>query len=320
MPNSTEGALPSYDELPRDELIGYAHAWDVFGPGDDLGTLNLLSDGAVLASLSEARSGRRVGLTLEASALDPPLYGRAPLAHTLIQSNRNIWDDKLDDLYPQAASQWDGFRHVRARELGFWGGLTADPPELGDRLGIEHFAKRGIIGRGVLLDVNRHLSATTGDYHPLAEIAVGADLLQETADAQGVEIRQGDILCVRFGWLRAYRALDAEARAAYASAGQQSSFAGLAAEESMARALWDHHVAAVACDNPGAEVSPGNAATGSLHRRLIPMLGVVIGELLDFEELAEACIERQSWSFLFTAVPLNVAGAVGSPANAVAVL
>jgi len=320
MGDVTGGALPAYDELPRDEVIGYAHAWDVFGRDDDLGTLNLLSDAAVLAGLSEARTGRRVGLTLEASALDPPLYGRAPLAHTLIQSNRNIWDDKLDDFYPQASSQRDGFRHVRARELGFWGGLTADPPELGHRLGIEHFAKRGIIGRGVLLDVDLHLRSGTTGYDPLAEVAVGADLLQEVAEAQAVEIRSSDILCLRFGWLRAYRALDAEARATYASAGQQSSFAGLSAEESTARALWDYHVAAVACDNPGAEVSPGDAATGSLHRRLLPLLGVVVGELLDFEELAEACVERESWSFLFTAVPLNVAGAVGSPANAIAVL
>jgi kynurenine formamidase len=242
------------------------------------------------------------------------------LAHTLIQSNRNIWDDKLDDFYPQASSQWDGFRHVRARELGFWGGLTEDPPQLGNRLGVEHFARRGIIGRGVLLDIDGHLRATTSAYNPLAEIPVGADLLGEVADRQGVQVRSGDILCLRFGWLRAYRELGAGDRAAYAAAGQQSSFAGLSAEESTARVLWDWHVAAVACDNPGAEVSPGNAATGSLHRRLLPLLGVVVGELLDFEELSQACADRGSWSFLFTAVPLNVAGAVGSPANAVAVL
>ena len=312
--------LPCYDELPRDEVIGYAHSWDVFGRDDNLGTLNLLTDDVVLAALAEARTGMRLSLTLEASTLDPPLYGRAPLRHTLIPSSRNIWDDKLDEFYPQASSQWDGFRHVRARELGFWGGLTSDPPDHGDRLGIEHFAQRGIIGRGVLLDVERHLLTRSREYDPLAEVAVNADLLREVVKGQGVEIRRGDVLCLRFGWLSAYRDLDAASRAAYAAAGQQSSFAGLSAEESTARALWDYHVAAVACDNPGAEVSPGDASTGSLHRRLLPLLGVVIGELLDFDRLAAECAKRRSWSFLFASVPLNVAGAVGSPANAVAVL
>lgn len=321
LPRHDDGAgLPCYDDLPRDAVIGYPHAWDVFGRDDNLGTLNLLTDEVVLAALAEARTGQRVSLTLEASALDPPLYGRASLTHTLIQSTRNVWDDKLDEFYPQASSQWDGFRHVRARELGFWGGLTADPPELGDRLGIEHFAERGIIGRGVLLDVEHHLRTRSSDYDPLEEVPISADVLREVAEAQRVQLRRGDILCLRFGWMQAYRGLDATARASYAAAGHGSRFAGLSAEESMARALWDLHVAAVACDNPGAEVSPGDAATGSLHRRLLPLLGIVVGELLDFEELAVECERRDSWSFLFTSVPLNVAGAVGSPANAVAVL
>jgi hypothetical protein len=48
--------------------------------------------------------------------------------------------------------------------------------------------------------------------------------------------------------------------------------------------------------------------------------GFAIGELFDFGPLARACRRAGHYEFLFASVPLNVAGAVGSPANAVAIL
>jgi hypothetical protein len=96
--------------------------------------------------------------------------------------------------------------------------------------------------------------------------------------------------------------------------------AGLAGSEEMSRFLWDSGVAALPCDNPSVEVVPADPAVGSLHRRLIPHLGFAIGELFDFGPLARACRREGRYEFLFTSVPLNVAGAVGSPANAVAIL
>lgn len=96
--------------------------------------------------------------------------------------------------------------------------------------------------------------------------------------------------------------------------------AGLAGSEEMAGFLWDSGIAAVACDNPAVEVVPADPADGSLHGRLIAGLGMAIGELFSFGALAEACRRQRRYEFLFVAVPLNVTGAVGSPANAVAVL
>jgi hypothetical protein len=67
------------------------------------------------------------------------------------------------------------------------------------------------------------------------------------------------------------------------------------------------------------EVVPPDPRVGSLHRRLIPCLGFAIGELFDFAALAAACHREQRYEFLFASVPLNLTGAVGSPANAVAI-
>jgi kynurenine formamidase len=128
---------------------------------------------------------------------------------------------------------------------------------------------------------------------------------------------------VRTGWTDRYLELDAAGRSALADAMQEVTghpSAGLAGSEDMARFLWNSGVAAVACDNPSVEVVPGDPADGSLHRRLIPGLGMAIGELFSFAELAAACARTGRYEFLFVAVPLNVTGAVGSPANAVAIL
>jgi hypothetical protein len=99
-----------------------------------------------------------------------------------------------------------------------------------------------------------------------------------------------------------------------------STWPGLSAAAEMAEVLWDWGVSAVVADNPAVEVSPGSAAIGSLHRRLIPLLGLPLGELFDFEELSVRCAAQHRSSFLFVSVPLNLPGGVGSPGNAVAVL
>ena len=89
--------------------------------------------------------------------------------------------------------------------------------------------------------------------------------------------------------------------------------AGLAGSEEMARFLWDSGIAAVACDNPAVEVVPGDPSVGFLHARLIPCLGMAIGELFSFGPLAAACERAGRSEFLFVSVPLNVTGAWGRP-------
>ncbi len=312
--------LPEYDQLPKIKELDLAYSWDVYGENDEYGTLNNLDDNEVLAAMVQVKSGERIGLTLPVNAITPPLYGRQPFNHTLIQDSRNTWDDKLDDFYPQSSSQWDGFRHIRCREFGFYGGVTQDPTEIGDRLGIQSWAASGITGRGVLLDVERYLLEIEPDYDPIVERSISPELLAKVAVAQNVSIKRGDILCIRFGFTKRYLALHPDEKSAYSQIPGSPPYAGLSADESMARTLWNWHVSAVACDNPGAEVSPGDAKVGNLHRRLLPGLGMVVGELFNFEELSVRCHELGSWEFLFLSVPTNIPGGVGSPANAIAIL
>ncbi len=309
--------LPDFDELPLLEGLNLRHAWGVFGPDDQLGTINLLTPERIRAATDLVRSGEVVSLTLPVTAFDPPFYGRDAIGHTVFRVDRNYWDDRLDSFLPQGSSHWDGLRHMQAREFGWWGGVTDEAtmqPGAGS-LGIEHWARHGIVGRGLLLDLRAELEATTASYDPHATRAVGVDTLEAAAHQQGIETQPGDILCLRFGWVGRYRELDAAGRREAATA---EAFAGLAADERMARWLWNRRLAAVAADNPAIEVSPGNREVGSLHRRLLPLLGFALGELFDFDELARRCAREGRWSFLFASVPLHISGGVGSPANAIA--
>jgi kynurenine formamidase len=99
--------------------------------------------------------------------------------------------------------------------------------------------------------------------------------------------------------------------------------------------LWDSHVAVVASDNMAVEALPPltsspfvSAAeaggevgphTGLMHRALIPLLGMALGELWSLDALADDCAADGVWEAMVVAAPLRVVGGVGSPANAVAI-
>ncbi len=303
--------IPSFDELARDEALGLATAWGVLDPA-----LGKRRSGDLVQAAKLVVDGGTIGLNLPLTEPNPPLFGRAPLKHEIFAVDRNVVDDRLDSFFPQASSQWDGLRHVRARERGFFGGVDEQFKPGEGPLGIERWAEVGIAGRGVLLDVARTKQDQAVSYDPLGGETITSEDLHSAADRQGVVLRQGDVLCIRTGWIDAYLQLDTARREAVAA---EPRISGLAGSEEMARFLWDSGACAVAADNPSLEVSPGDPQIGSLHRRLLPMLGFVVGELLNFERLLVACMRDDRWDFLFVAVPLNLPGGVGSPANAVAI-
>jgi kynurenine formamidase len=307
--------VPPFAELPQIQSLGMAHAWGVFGEEDELGTINHLTPARVRAAATLVLDGTVVNLALPLSLPDPPLSGRQAFRHEIYNIDRNTLDDRLDSFYLQGSSQWDGLRHIRARELGFYGGVTGEPRVGEGPLGIDRWAEHGIVGRGVLLDVASFLRDAGDPLDAFSGEPVSVETLSRCADAQGVDLRPGDVLCIRFGWTTAYRALDGAGRASYA---ERSTSAGLAAGEEMARFLWDAQLAAVVCDNPAVEGSPGTPDE-FLHRRLLPLLGFALGEMFDFDRLAGLCATDRRWDFLFVAAPLNLPGGVGSPANAVAI-
>jgi len=315
--------LPTYAELPVKSGASQGSAWGLFGDDDQLGCLNLLTPDRVLAAARLVRKGAVFSLNLRVDEPNPPLFGRGAVKHTLIEIGGGVGrDDYLDNFYPQASSQWDGLRHIRHPRDGFYNGVADDEIVAGSgRLGIEHFANKGIVGRGVLLDVGRYLESQGSPLDYTSATIITTDVLKASARAQGVTVQTGDVLLIRTGWLRWYLedATPAQRRKLAADDFTELSFPGIGPADAMAQYLWDLHIAAVAADNPGLEVFPATQETGFLHFRLIPHFGMPIGEMWQLDGLAADCAADGVYEFLLTSAPLNVPGGVGSPPNALAI-
>lgn len=200
---SAEKHFPTYAELLARTDAPAGSAWGLFGPDDELGTLNHLTPERVREAVGVVRTGEVVNLNLPLEAFDPPVSPfRKSLQHNIYANNPSHRDEYLDSFYPQASTQLDGFRHIGHPEFGFYNG--ADPDRFQPRdpfLGINRFVEHGIVGRGVLVDVDRFRRAQG---RPIDHAAAEAIPITDVADAaaeQGVEFRPGDVLLVRTGWV-----------------------------------------------------------------------------------------------------------------------
>ncbi len=310
------GGAPPFRDLPV-LADGLRCSWGVFGDDDELGTVNRITDAAVVAAMGEVLTGERINVTLPLDLPDPPFYGRGGYRHTISAMAPSVQDDVLDGFHPQGSTQWDGLRHRGHPQAGYYGGVPADQVAgAGTRLGIGHWAATGLTGRGVLADVAGHLEREGVGHDPSRHHEITPELLRETLAAQGTAVRAGDVLLVRTGFIGAYLRASRARRTAIRDSG---AFTGLSAAEEMAEYLWDGGFAAVAVDNPAVEAAPRDPAGVSLHARLIPALGFALGEFFTFERLATAARADGRYSCLFVSVPLNLPGGVGSPANALAI-
>lgn len=332
-----QGGYPSYAELMARTDAPAGSSWGVFGAGDEAGTVNFITPQAVRRACERVALGRCFNLDHHLHAFAHPVAGHrhAPQHHMLSNSEHHR-DDWLDGLYLQATTQVDGLRHFRHPDHGFYNGVADEAVAVGSpTIGVNRYAERGIVGRGLLLDVDRHLRrqgrALDFDSGEPFEVA----LLDEVAQAQGSPIEPGDILLIRTGWLHHYfHVMDEAARVALPRALRCP---GLLQTRETVAWLWDHRIAVAASDNVGLEAIPAVPTSpfvserdraagrdpihaGLMHPTLIALLGLCIGELWDLEALAEFAAGSGRYDCLVTCKPLNLVGGVGSPANALAIV
>lgn len=313
--------LPDYDELPRDQF-GQHTGWHLFGDADNVGLLNLQTPRTIADAARLVRSGRMFPLDAPIDAIDPPLYGRHAARHTVQVLGVDAgYDDALDDYYPQISSQWDALAHAAYRPGIFYNGFQPDNVTRRHSLTVDHWARRGIAGRGVVLDVSVELT-DSGLSRPDVDRPITVADLDSARARAGVSYRPGDVLLIHTGFLAWYSAQDDSTRHRFADDPVRS--VGLEHSEEMARYLWNAHVSAVASDVPALEVSPPDSRGeawphGYLHNTLIGRFGMAIGELWQLADLAADCRSDGIYECFLVSSPLHVPGGVGSPANAMAI-
>lgn len=314
--------LPTFAELPVKASAPPHSSWGVWSDGDRLGCWNLVDEAAARRGAASVRSGRWFRLD---APHDPQLtrfMSRTPFEHRIESIMGIAWDDVIDSFNTQGSTQWDGFGHVGNDRHGHYGGLARDDH------GVHHWAARSFVTRGVLADVaswrerqGRPFDAAGGEMLPVDELLA-------TLDDQGSTIEPGDVLLIRFGWLKWWRAGGRTSSTQLIQPGIEPSLR-------VAEVLWDLRVAAVGCD-PALDPFPGKWSTlatpptpdqladpayaiGLTLHALLPFIGLSIGEFFDLDALAADCAEARDWNCMLTTAPMHVPSGVATPANAIAI-
>ncbi|KAI1501410.1 hypothetical protein F5X99DRAFT_382398 [Biscogniauxia marginata] len=314
---------PRFEDLPLRPGDPDFSAWGLWGADDEIGTLNLLTPDVIKSAAQQVREGIVVTLNLPLHwPLDPLNSRRKPPVHNIIE--KGYAND--DEIYmnTQSSSQWDGLRHYpyQDRLMYYNGAVQADiaGAKANSRLGIQNIAKRGICGRGVLLDWRSWVLRNGIQYSPFSPHVIPLAELKEVAKEQKVTFQKGDILLIRSGWTEEYQKLTRDQKTKL-SQREVASFVGVDGSLEMVKWHWDNAFAAVAGDTNGYEVIPfSRAANGlSCHEIFLSGWGMPIGELWDLEELAKVCQKLERWTFLISSMPLNLENGIASPPNAMAI-
>jgi kynurenine formamidase len=288
------------------------------------------------------------GNLLNPRRFPPQLYatGRGDRANMLLKlsaydvRHNDVMCDDLALLWLQYSTQWDSFAHagqmfdaddngvpVPCFYNGYRGG--SDVPEAIDRggeprpdrfaqpgakaLGIQNFAKHGMQGRGVLVNLFDDVGAQR-DW-------VGYDRLMRLMQAQGASVEQGDMLCLYTGFGDTIMSMQGQPDRQRL---ENSNAVIDGRDPKLLNWLTDSGVAAVIADNyaveglPAKDGDPAGHAALPLHEHCLFKLGVPLGEIWYLSELAAYLKQHKRTRFLLTAPPLRLTGAVGSPVSPIA--
>jgi kynurenine formamidase len=298
--------------------------WGRWGSDDERGTLNFITPERILEACALPRRGLVVSCALAFDDKGPQtgFAGRYNPIHTMLADGGDAlagaqdflpggfrYADDAVQMPLQCGTQWDALAHV------FYDGKMYNDRDLrlvtsqGAQANSIDRVKDGVVGRGVLLDLPRYLG------RPWLEngTRIRPEDLDACAEAQGVTVECGDVLLVRTGMLT--RCLEQKSWKGYCggpSPGLSVYCAGW---------IYEREIAAVATDTWGVEVIPNETADcfQPLHMISLRNTGMLFGEIFQLDDLAAACAEDGNFAFLFTAPPLPITGAVGSPINPLAI-
>ncbi|KAK2041936.1 hypothetical protein LZ31DRAFT_624814 [Colletotrichum somersetense] len=318
---------PSFEELPLDKTGPHGNAWGLWGPDDQLGTLNLLTDDVVARAAKEnIINGRRVSLNWSMTGASNPKFARKLLELNTINKAplKHAHDDEWS-FNSQCSSQWDGFRHYAYQDeaLYYMGRTAKDFSESHIPNGIQHVSQKGIAGRAIFIDWYAWAQKRGLEIDAFTAYEVPFSSLIEALNEQGLSkdvFRPGDIIVIRFGYLSQYESMSLEKREAlnnHYKANKPDNI-GIKPSRELLEFLWNNKIAAICGDTRSLEVWPCKEEEWHMHEWLLAGWGMPIGELFYLEDVARLCSSLGRYIFFLSSSPMNVPGAVASPPNALA--
>ncbi|MDP5226724.1 MULTISPECIES: cyclase family protein [Arthrobacter] len=326
MSDNTQNAVST--EVPKfvDLLKDSPKNWGKWGPEDEVGSLNYLTDEEALRGVREIRSGKSftLGIPIANPEGDPIWPGRRTAQRINVMDRGDYlagngphyngdmeYADDMIIMYLQGSSQYDALGHVWYGDQ-IYNGYSADTTTSAvKKASIFPIAEKGVVGRGILIDMARHRGKDVLDR---GETFTHEDLM-EAAQAQGVEIQKRDVLLVRTGWIGSYyRTPESEFYRDFIEP-------GLTYSPELVQWFQDMEIPNLVTDTIANEVTrdPVTGVDLPLHNALMRNLGVAFSEIIALDELAEDCARDGQWTFLYTAAPLKIVNGSGAPVNPVVI-
>lgn len=290
-----------------------------WGPQDEIGTLNMMTDSSRLEILARVSSGKTYDLSVEYHegmpswyAIDDPRY-QFWMTHTphgfAVDDPLNLghemnahvsYSGDAISMYTHMGTHIDALAH-----FGLHGEIY-NGFHWHDHLGDDGWQRGGaeklppIIARGVLIDVAayRNVAMLPPSYRITAKDLAGA------LAAQRVKLKRGDAVFIRTGRMRVIDDNDAFMDAP----------PGIGLEA--AKYLVEHGAMVIGADNLSLETFPVETVDNwiPVHTYLEAEQGVAIMEVVFLEELASDAI----YEFAFIGASLKLRGASGAPMRPIA--
>jgi kynurenine formamidase len=309
----SEYEVPTTAEL--DARFEELKSWGRWGPDDQRGALNHLTDGHRTRAAALVRSGRSVSLAHDLATEPQPEHPH-PVQHHMLNSGdardangipgyEAARDHLALDVHGLLTTHVDALAHMFVRGQMYGGRPASEVRSDGATANTVLSMADGVIGRGVLLDIPRALGSS---YLGNGEV-VTVDDLEAAEQAEGVRVGTGDILLV--AWGREARKADTRGF---------DGFSGLHAE--CLPWLADREVAVLGSDG----ISDPMPFVGTpewpfpVHQIGIVAMGLHLIDNVATAALGDQCAAAGRWEFLFTMAPLRLAKGTGCPVNPVAVL
>ena len=303
-----------------DRIFEQVKNWDLWGPDDQLGTLNYITPRKVVEAAKLVRSGRRVSMEIPINKVAGP-DNPNPAIHFVSQGhdidiNSSGLRFGLDFLgmvcHGDCHTHVDALCHISYKGQTYGGRVATEvlTTKGATTLDIANYGN-GLVGRGVLLDIPRLRGVK---WLEPGEAVTRAEL-EACEKAQGVEIGEGDIFVFRTGHHRRRLELGAWDNS-WPPVGEGK--AGLHVDT----VPWMHErrIAAFLPDGDGEAVpSTVEGMLYPIHPLQIAAMGMLASDSLQFEDLAKACEEEGRFEFMVVGLPLRLPGGTGSPWNPIAI-
>ncbi len=283
-----------------------------WGPDDELGSANLVTPERTMAAMKMVKQGKSLplGITIDRNT---PAYPPRSLTTQVVQPNQQgglrkfsynmSSNDDIVQVWLGIGSQIDGLGHLGQEGIYY---NCNDEKDFAAITGLKKLGTHNIpplISRGVVIDMTAHF----GQDHLNAGQVFNEDEIQAAAKAQGIEIREGDIVLFHTGWTDAKLEADPKAWV--------SGEPGLG--ESGAHWLASKNVMAVGADTWGVEPVPpekkGRPFFG--HVILLKQNGIYLLETMNTGPLVKEGVKE----FMFVLGQARIRGTVQMIINPVAI-